>query len=68
MVLPGKRKGVETMLSERIRNRLVDAEAAKLTAKYGVKEADAYEAVKAIVGRYESEVRKQERQLAEMNG
>lgn len=56
------------MLSERIRNRLVDAEAAKLTAKYGVKEADAYEAVKAIVGRYESEVRKQERQLAEMNG
>ena len=55
------------MLSERQRNRLVDAEAAKLTAKYQIKDADAYEAVKAIVHRYESELRKQTKQLAVMN-
>lgn len=55
------------MLNERVRNRLIDAEAAKLTAKYGVDEAVAYDAVKAIVGRYESELRKQTKQLAAQN-
>ena len=55
------------MLNERVRNRLIDAEAAKLTAKYGINEVVAYEAVKAIVGRYESELRKQAKQLAVQN-
>lgn len=55
------------MLNERVRNRLIDSEAAKLTARYGVNEVVAYEAVKAIVGRYESELRKQAKQLVAQN-
>ena len=55
------------MLNERVRNRLIDTEAAKLTAKDGVNEVVAYEAVKAIVGRYEAELRKQAKQLAAQN-
>lgn len=55
------------MLSERQKNRLVDIEAAKLTAKYGIKDSAAYEAVKAIIGRYESEVRKQQKRLSAMH-
>lgn len=55
------------MLNERVKNRLVDSEAAKLTAKYRLSDDDAYEAVKGIVSRYESEVRKQQKQLAVMD-
>ena len=54
------------MLNERIRNRLLDSEAAKLTAKYHLSDNDAYLIVKAIVGRYEAEVRKQQKQLSVM--
>ena len=59
--------GGGSMLSERQKNRLVDIEAAKLTAKYGIKDSAAYEAVKAIIGRYESEVRKQQKRLSAMH-
>ncbi|MDY6290707.1 MAG: hypothetical protein SPL86_04395 [Succiniclasticum sp.] len=55
------------MLNERVKNRLLDSEAVKLTAKYHLSDDDAYEAVKGIVGRYESEVRKQQKQLAVMD-
>lgn len=55
------------MLNERVRNRLIDAEAAKMTAKYHLPDSDAYEIVKAIVSRYESELRKQAKQLAAQN-
>ena len=54
------------MLNERVKNRLLDSEAAKLTARYHLSDDDAYEAVKGIVGRYESEVRKQQKQLSAM--
>ncbi len=55
------------MLNERVKNRLLDSEAVKLTAKYHLSDDDAYEAVKGIVGRYESEIRKQKKQLAVMD-
>lgn len=55
------------MLNERAKNRLLDSEAVKLTAKYHLSDDDAYEAVKGIVSRYESEVRKQKKQLATMD-
>lgn len=55
------------MLNERVKNRLVDSEAAKLTAKYHLSDNDAYDAVKGIVGRYEAEERKQSKQLSQMD-
>ena len=55
------------MLHERARNRFVDAEAVKLSAKHHLSDDDAYEVVKSIVCHYESEERKQKKQLAEMN-
>jgi len=58
---------VKDMLNERLKNRLVDSEAVKLTAKYHLSDDEAYEAVKGIVSRYESEVRKQQKQLAVMD-
>ena len=54
------------MLNERVKNRLLDSEAVKLSAKYRLSDDDAYEAVKGVVSRYESELRKQKKQLATM--
>lgn len=55
------------MLHERMRNRLLDVEACKLTARYGINDTDAYLIVKEIISKYEAELRKREKQLVKMS-